>query len=211
MKEEPFTCVGYDGDHTIEVHHQVSLGSSQGEERTNTDKLGASKNRGETKDSIAPAQPFVTAIISRLNQGAEGTTEAHLELWFHLSTNPEEDRIGFTENLTFDVLLEDGRQMRTTQIQATAPTREQHNVYMSVLTLPAPRQDQRGYYLRLRFRLDTNPVNVRGVKTFYQTLGDYIRGTGIRFEGYNGEDAIIAYVRAAVPASNTRQTYEAAR
>lgn len=210
MKEESFTCVGYDGNHTIEAHHQVSFGSSQGEERTNTDKLRANRYTGETgeareaRNPITPAQPFVSAIISRLNQGAEGTTDAHLELWFHLSTNPEEDRIGFTENLTFDVLLEDGRQLRTTQIQATAPTRVQHNVYTSMVTLPAPRQDQRGYYLRLRFRLDTNPVNVRGVRTSYETLGEYIRATGIRFDGYNGEDAIITYVRAAVPASSSR-------
>jgi hypothetical protein len=204
MKEESFTCVGYDGNHTIEAHHQVRFGGGQSEERTNTDKLGSNRYAEEPRGTMAPAQPFVSAIISRLNQNADSTTDAHLELWFHLSTNPEDDRTGFTENLTFEVLLEDGRQMRTTPIQATAPTRVQHNVYTSMLTLPAPRQDQRGYYLRLRFRLNANPVNVRGVRTSYETLGEYIRATGIRFDGYNGEDAIITYVRAAVPASNSR-------
>ncbi len=213
MKEGPFSCVGYDGNHTIEVHHQVNLIGSQGESEgpTTTDKLTASQRPAETNDPIAPVQPFVTVTVTRLNQGAEGTIEAHLELWFHLSTNPNEDRIGFTEDLTFDALLEDGRQMRTTQIAVTSPTRIQHNVYTSVVTLPTPRDDQRWYYLRLRFRLDANAVNVRGVRTFHQTLGDYIRSSGIRFDGYNGDDAITAYVRTVVPPSNARQINEAAR
>jgi hypothetical protein len=214
MKGEPFTCVGYDGDHTIELHHQVSIVGSQreeGEESNSTGKLPDNPRPAETDNPLGPTLPFVTVTVTRLNEGAEGTIEAHLELWFHLSSNPDEHRHVFTDDLNFDVLLEDGRRMRTTQITATSPTLVQQNVYTSVVTLPAPSEDQRGYYLRLRFRLDANPVNVRGVKTYYQTLGDYIRSTGIRFEGYNGEDTISAYVRTAAPRSNTMQTSEAAR
>jgi hypothetical protein len=207
MREEPFTCVGYDGNHTLEVYHQVSLVSRQyekEEESSPTGKLSDNQHSAKTNNSLGPTSPFVTVTITRLSQGTKGAIEAHLELWFHLSTNPDDNRTGFTENLIFDAFLEDGQQMKTTQIAVTSPTRVQPNIYTSMLTLPAPSKEQRGYYLRLHFRLDANPVNVRGVKTFHQTLEDYIRSTGIRFEGYNGEDAILAYVRIAAPILNTK-------
>lgn len=212
MKETPFTCVGYDGNHSVEIYHQVSFSGRRDEEKEPpTGKLAVDQPPAPANNATTPMQPFVTIIVTRLKPNDEGPTEADLELWFHLSTNAAEDRIGFTEDLTFDALLEDGRQMRTTRVEATAPTRVQHNVYTSMVTLPAPGEDQRGYYLRLRFSLDANPVNVRGVRTSYKTLREYIEATGIRFEGYNGDDSVLAYVRAAAPHSNTGRTAQATR
>ena len=208
MKETPFTCIGYDGSHTIEVYHQVSIAGSQseGEKPTITDKLAGSQRPAETNDPIAPTLPFVTILPMGSIRGAEGLTEAHLELWFHLSANPADNRIGFTDNLTFEALLEDGREMQVVRVEATRPTRGQHNVYTSTVTLPPPEREQRFYYLRLRFPLDANEVSMGGERIAYPTLREYIRVTGIRFEGYNGGDSILAYIRAVVPPPNTSRT-----
>lgn len=212
MKDESFSCAGYDGDHTIEVHHQVSRGGSQrvgGE--SDTDKLPVDQPPAAPNNPPAPALPFVTVIHTGSNRSEEGPVEAHLELWFHLSANPYDNRTGFTDNLTFEALFEDGREMRIVRAEATRPRRGQHNVYTSTITLPPLEQEQGFYYLRLRFSLDTNEVSARSERIEYPTLRDYIRATGIRFEGYNGVDSILAYVRVFVPPPNTGRASRTAR
>jgi hypothetical protein len=84
-------------------------------------------------------------------------------------------------------------------------------VYTSTVTLPPLEREQGFYYLRLRFSLDTNEVSSRSERIEYPILRDYIRATGIRFEGYNGVDSILAYVRVFVPPPNTGRTSRTAR
>ena len=56
-----------------------------------------------------------------------------------------------------------------------------------------------------------NEVSARSERIEYPTLRDYIRATGIRFEGYNGVNSILAYVRVFVPPPNARRTKQTAR
>ena len=190
MKWTPFTCVGYDGNHTVVLYHQVNFTGSR---------------------PPAPTLPFVNVSPIQSSLGADGSTVAHLELWFHLSADPADNRIGFAENLTLEALLEDGREMRTEPVRATAPERRRHNVYTYTVTLPPPEEEQRFYYLRLRFPLDANEVRERGERVLHSTLRDYIRATGIRFEGYNGNDSILAYVRVVVPPQNASRAAQTGR
>jgi len=212
MKATPFSCVGYDGNHTVILYHQVNFTGSRSEEREPpTGKLAVNQPPAAGSAPPAPALPFVTVSPIQSNRGPDGSTEAQIELWFHLSADPADNRVGFAENLAVEALLEDGREMRMVPVGATAPERRRHNVYTSIVTLPPPEQEQRFYYLRLRFPLDANEVRERGERVLHATLRDYINATGIRFEGYNGNDSILAYVRAVVPPPNTSRAAQSGR
>ncbi|HEY6408995.1 MAG TPA: hypothetical protein VIY29_16160, partial [Ktedonobacteraceae bacterium] len=201
MKEEQLSCVGYDGDHTIELYHQVGFPERSSSEQPITDKLAAQERGRETREMVVYAQPFVTVTVTRLTT-FNGKIEVTTELWFHISPDPGDENVSFTENLTFEVLHEGGnsaRRMRIGRIDSTPATQVQHNVFSTMLTLPQPYQGQVAYYLRLRFPLEGNPVNVRGGES-HASLGNYVRSTGIRFEGH-GREEIVAYMRIPVPLS----------
>ena len=91
----------------------------------------------------APALPFVTVIHTEANRSEDGPVEVHLELWFHLSVNPYDNRTGFTDNLKFEALIEDEREIRTLRAEATRPRREQHNVYTSTIRFHPSKPEQR--------------------------------------------------------------------
>jgi hypothetical protein len=203
MKEEHLSCVGYDGNHTIELYHQVSFPAQVGSEQPITAKLAVQererRRERETREMMTPAQPFVTITVTRLTT-FNGKIEVNAELWFHIAPNPSDETVSFTEDLTFEVLHEGGspsRRMKIGKIASTRATQVQHNVFTTMLTLPQPSQGQVAYYLRWRFPLEGNPVNVRGGDP-HASLGDYIRSTGIRFEGH-GTDAIVANMRIPAP------------
>lgn len=175
MDDMHYGFVGYDGDHYVEIHHQVSW-----------------PQRGDSGPP-PPALPFVSTAITRRNS----PTEATFELWFHPSIDPGDDLVFLGQELTFDVALELGSQRRRSRVNVSTITAQQPNVFLTTITLPNAEANSAGYYLRFRFPLDANAVSTRSGTT-YSNLGDYIRASGARFEGYNGSDAIIAYMRIPV-------------
>jgi hypothetical protein len=203
IKEQQLTFVGYDGDHTIEAHHQVQIAPASQPPPIVQPRVAAVEGAGAEGPS-GPIMPFVT--ITRIPDAGPNrnvATVATFELWLHLTADPVDDTASISEKLTFEVLAElsnppgPPNPSRLGAGSVSSVTQIQLNVFTTVMTLPALESNRSVYYLRFRFPLDGNPVSIRGGQSF-ANLGEYIRSTGIRFEGYNGSDAIVSYVRIPV-------------
>jgi len=203
IKEQQLTFVGYDGDHTIELHHQIQAAPTPQPPPIVQPSVAAVEGAG-AEGPGGPIMPFVT--ITRIPDAGPNrnvATVATFELWLHLTADPVDDTASISEKLTFEVLAElsnppsPPNPSRLGAGSVSSVTQIQPNVFTTVMTLPALESNKSMYYLRFRFPLDGNPVSIRGGQSF-ANLGEYIRSTGIRFEGYNGSDAIVSYVRIPV-------------
>ena len=208
----PYRFAGYDGDHTIVAYHQVPsitptiIEAGEREERRETERREPEREeRREREDREGlerrPALPFVTIthLPTQAEEQREVTNET-FELWFHLVADPAGERASFNEGISCEVWAELSDLRRSGKVDITGITPLQLNVYAVSVALPQPAANQQAYYLRFRFPLSTIPVSIRGGQVF-ESLGAYMESRGIHFEGFNGQDAIVAYVR--IPARAT--------
>jgi len=212
LTDLPYRFVGYDGDHTVVAHHQVPFITQTiieagerrelREEEREEPERGEGRERGEREErERRPTMPFVT-ITHLPGQGEEQGKAANesFELWFHLVHDPTDETASFNEGISCEVSAELSDLRRSGRVDITNTTALQLNVYVISVTLPQPIANQQAYYLRFKFPLSANPVSIRRGQ-FFQSLQEYAESRGINFEGFNGRDAIIAYVR--IPARRT--------
>jgi hypothetical protein len=184
LHEEPTDYLGYDGDHTLDAFYEVEALPVQ-------QTPGVSV--AEVLDILfrLPTLSFVTFTI--LGSPLTGQPNVQIELWFHPAFEPTDEKTEVVEP-TFSVLAEhkDGtlRQLPIAQL-----TQTQRNVFSVQIPGAAWKEFGSSPYLRFVFPLGDNKIVNSPLGDL--PLGDYIRKhePPIKFEGHNGEDAIIAYAR----------------
>jgi len=212
LTDLPYRFVGYDGDHTVVANHQVPFITQtiieagerrerREEEREEPEREERREREGREERERRPIMPFVT-ITHLPGQGEEQGEAANesFELWFHLVPDPNDEIASFNEGISCEVSAELSDLRRSGRVDITNTTALQLNVYVISVTLPQQAANQQAYYLRFKFPLSANPVSIRRGQLF-QSLAEYVESRGIDFEGFNGRDAIIAYVR--IPAKRT--------
>jgi hypothetical protein len=140
--------------------------------------------------------PFVTVT-------ALSFSPLQLELWFHLNPNYGENDV-FIQDASFCfVIVEQGASTQT--VNCAVVSGSEQNVFiltpltsdLSTLTTPPNVSALTPLYLRLVFPVKKLQVQIAPDRSI--SLRDYAQQQNISYEGYNGNDAIIAYVR--VPSS----------
>jgi hypothetical protein len=203
LTDLPYRFVGYDGDHTIVVHHQVPFITQTiieaGERRERREEQPEQKESREREErERRPTMPFVTIThLPGLGEEQGEATNESFELWFHLVLDPNDEIASFNEGISCEVSSELSDLRRSGRVDITNITALQLNVYVISVTLPPPIANQQAYYLRFKFPLSANPVSIRRGQ-FFQSLQEYTESRGISFEGFNGRDAIVAYARIPI-------------
>lgn len=153
-----------------------------------------------------PTQPFVTITTAMVN-----SDQTVFELWFHLDRTPNAaEAVVFMEDQKpppFQVFGERANQRAAPGDPKRPPrlveipqerilmTAVQSNVYRAVVRSDVWKEFGSNY-LRFAFPLGETRVIAGGAA---MSLGDYIKETRIKFEGHNGQDAVVAFHR--VPAT----------
>jgi hypothetical protein len=176
MQETQQFYQGYDGDHTLYVFYEVD-NPLQPQELSISDILNL------------PAQPFVT-ITPVANDPLS------LELWFHLNLNV----LGTSSNVTFISSIPDsvlkifaeptGNNDAVSSVNCKIESNpQQRNVFILHIDADAKATN----YLRVVFPVDDLKVQIAPDKT--SSLREYSTEQRIKFDGFNGKDAIVVYVR----------------
>ncbi|HEY7066784.1 MAG TPA: hypothetical protein VIC57_09375 [Candidatus Dormibacteraeota bacterium] len=183
--EQRLSLVGYDGGQAVRTFYEVHL----------PPQVQSGPTIDEVIDAVLklPGLPFVT-ITPDVN-----SDRALFELWFHLDVDPTVDvvRIADPKALTVRVFAEvEGQPTpQGVRLNPTVPSPVQHNVFRATLNNQDWTKLNRPPYLRFVFGLDTVLTTPDG----QVRLGEYIQKQRIKFDGHNGGDTIVAYVR--VPGS----------
>jgi hypothetical protein len=177
IQEQSVLFVGYDGDHTITAHYQVNIPPELSLQELLT----------------LPSQRFVviTPDPNRLSE---------FEIWFHPNVTKDSserfiqpDSLMQTDRQALLVYAEPREHHEAMiQIPHTITSHPQRNVFTVQLDTRAWNEARSGY-LRFVFMLDRLQVMVSPQRAM--SLREFIRWRHIIFEGYNGKDAIIAYLR----------------
>ena len=186
IREQRLLFVGYDGNQTISVFYEVNA------------PLMPAPSIDEILRVVLtmPAQPFVTITSLIISQ-----ERAQFELWFHLNLNPESNE-AYIQDLNLRVYAEEGGAaiipIRLAPLNPNpSPSPRFRNVFTVKLESSSWREAREArQYLRFVFPIG----QIRMVWEEVQggaSLTEYIFNSGrhIMFEGYNGQEAIIAYVR----------------
>jgi hypothetical protein len=121
------------------------------------------------------------------------------ELWFHLNPDAETNKVFIQDTPVVKVFAEQsGDNDATLAMDCPVVRTGQRNVFSVKPNLDAWKKAGQPSYLRFVFPLDEQKVAVDPKKTV--SLREYSTQGPIKFEGYNGKDAIIVYVRVPHPA-----------
>lgn len=198
IEREHLSFLGYDGRQTVWLYYQVELPPV-------VEAPPVVIPWDEVFTRIAaqlPTQPFVTITTVMLN-----SDQTVFELWFHLDRRFDAaEAVVFMEQQMpppFRVFGERAngrtapgdpkRPPRLVEIprERILMTAVQSNVYRATVRSDVWKEFGSNY-LRFAFPLDRTTVMAGGAE---MSLGDYIKQTGIKFEGHNGEDAVVAFHR----------------
>ncbi|MCB0255943.1 MAG: hypothetical protein KDI55_19665 [Anaerolineae bacterium] len=184
------SLVGYNGRQTVRLFYEVEL----------PPQVQQGPSIDEILDEVArrlPTQPFVTIEVHVNDNGVP-----EFELWFHVDRRWDSpEAVVFMEEPRFIVLSErpnannemkEPPELRDIPRDAFSLTPIQSNVYRVEVQDTGLWFDFGSRYLRFVFLVGETIVIENGQD---MTLEDYINGSRIKFEGHNGEDAIVAFVR----------------
>ncbi|MEZ4768506.1 MAG: hypothetical protein R2844_08780 [Caldilineales bacterium] len=181
------SLVGYDGRQTVRLFYQVAL----------PPQVQQGPSIEEILDEVArrlPTQPFVTIVVH------DNDALPIFELWFHVDRRWDgQEAVVFMEEPTFIVLGEVPNASNDVKMPPDLREIPRDAFTVTPLQSSAYRVDvrrqvwnQRGSrYLRFVFPVGETIVIENGQD---MTLENYINSSRIKFEGHNGEDAIVAFV-----------------
>lgn len=187
IRRERVGLVGFDGGALVRVYHQIALpATAQG---PNIDDL-------ITELAMRlPTQPFVT-----INAALQRTIPL-FELWFHLDRRFEKaDTVIFPDIPRFVIFTERPNRgnspslppdLREVPRDAISIKAIQSNAYQ-VTIQAGVWADVASPYVRFAFPVADNIIVAGGQN---MPLEEFIKAARIKFEGHNGEDAIVAFVR----------------
>jgi len=169
IQNQHLEFVGYDGNHTIQAFYEVNMPQP------------VSQNR--------PPLLFVTITPDPPST----TPQRGLELWFHLNLAPQRNVI-IMQELAFEVFAEVDANA-TIPVKATIQGQPHRNVFNIQLDNIDWERARFSQYLRFVFLVNKSTVKLSPGAPLTTPLRTYIEDNGINFEGYNGTDSIIVYVR----------------
>lgn len=180
IHQQPLSFVGYDGDHTINAFYEVENPPQPQPGLSLSDVLSM------------PTQPLVTITLTG-NIPNSDPPQIGYELWFHVNLDQTRN-IARIQQPALQVWAEIDADAAIS-IPAKILSSPQRNIFNVGLDLNSWREQAKlSRYLRFVF-----PVNQTMVSSTANAqavpLRKYINDTPIKFEGYNGKDAIIIYVR----------------
>lgn len=190
VEDGHLSFLGYDGQQTVRVYANVAM------PRAGQPPTGPSIEDILREVAVrVPALPFVTITASR--GFFDDRPGVRFELWFHLDRVPPQD-VNRIEKPQFVVLAEVERPDTPVRLPVDLVDQRQHNVFLAFLT----DEDWRGEaelspYLRFVFPTTDNFISTPDLGDL--SLADYIAKASVKFQGHNGEDLIVAYVRAPEP------------
>ncbi len=187
IRHEHVGLVGFDGGTLVRVYYQIEL--PQAAQGPNIDDLITELAMRQ------PAQPFVT-----INAALQRTIPV-FELWFHLDRRFDgADTVIFPDIPRFLIFTERPNrgnnpslppELRAVPPDAVSIKPVQSNVYQ-VTIQAGVWADVAAPYVRFAFPVAENIIIAGGQD---MPLEEFIKATRIKFEGHNGEDAIVAFVR----------------
>jgi hypothetical protein len=168
---------GYDGDHTLYAFYEMD----------SPPRPQPLPPPGPSLSDILnlPAQPFVTITPLPV-----ANSTPNFELWFHLDLDPASNATFIQGNPVVKVFAEQGgNNDQAPSLDCTITGNPQRNVFTASLDAKAGPSS----YLRFVFLVGDQNVQTAPDKT--NSLKEYSTEKRVKFEGFNGNDAIIAYVR----------------
>ena len=192
IRHEHVGLVGFDGGTMVRVYYQVAL-----------PQTASGPNIDDIITELAlrqPAQPFVT-ITATLQRNLP-----FFELWFHVDPRFDvADTLLFPDVPVFTIFTERPNrtndptrppELRPVPRDAVTIRPTQSNVYL-VSVQSGVWADVASSYVRFAFPVAENIVVAAGNR---MSLEEFIKASRIKFEGHNGADAIVAFVRMPTPA-----------
>ena len=193
IEREQLSLLGYDGDQTVRAYYRISL-----------PQTGQTQPGPSIEDILVemamrlPTQAFVTITTTLRNN------LPIFELWFHLDRRFDTaEAVMFPDVPRFTLFAERRNRANNSleppelvQIPESAVTVRplQSNVFVVVVD-QGTWAELASAYVRFAFPLEANIVRVGGRD---MPLIEYVKATGLKFEGHNGEDAIVAFERISV-------------
>jgi len=187
IRHEHVGLVGFDGGALVRVYHQIAL--PQTAQGPNIDDIITELAMRQ------PTQPFVT-----INAALQRTVPL-FELWFHLDRRFDTaDTVIFPDIPRFRIFTERPNRgnnpslppdLREVPRDAISIKPVQSNAYQ-VSIQAGVWADVASPYVRFAFPVAENIVIAGGQD---MPLEEFIKATRVKFEGHNGEDAIVAFVR----------------
>ncbi|GHO87619.1 hypothetical protein [Dictyobacter formicarum] len=133
-----------------------------------------------------PTHPFVT--VTTLS-----ASPPKFELWFHLNLDPASNSVFIQDASPCFVTIEPSSSNDSTQsIKSQVDKGSQRNIFTLTPSTTKAIPLTPPTYLRLVFPVDQLQVQVAANNVI--SLRAYMQQQNIKFEGYNGKDAIVAYV-----------------
>lgn len=199
IRQYRLAFLGYNGNDRVRMFYRVALPASQ----QTGGGLSEEQVRAIIRDSLVkqPVLPFVTVTPFA---GVPYSQPPRLQLWFHLDVRPTDDEV-WINNPQFRLLVEfdppwlpDPSQTSPVALETQLLARPQHNVFVYGIEQSVwYRLSQYGYvprFCRLVFNTDANRLTDAREED-RGSLVEFIQATGVKFDGHNGGDTIVAYVR----------------
>jgi len=189
IRHEHIRLVGFDGGALVRVFYQIATAQAAPAPGPNIDDLITELAMRQ------PTQPFVT-----INAALQRTIPL-FELWFHLDRRFDKaDTVIFPDIPRLLIFTERPNRgnspslppdLREVPRDAISIKPVQSNVYQ-VTIQAGVWADVASPYVRFAFPVAENIIIAGGQD---MPLEEFIKATRIKFEGHNGEDAIVAFVR----------------
>jgi hypothetical protein len=199
IRQYRLAFTGYNGNDRIRAFYRVELPVIQ----HGPGGLTEEQVRVLIRDALLlqPALPFLTVTPF----AGSAAQPPQLELWFHLDQRPQVDELRLAEP-DFELFMEIDGQIAIGGQTFSSPVplkfslvgKPQHNVFQYRLDPVEWRQLREAQrpprFCRLVFSIDRNKLTDEAGSN-RGTLSEYINAQGIKFEGHNGKDTIVHYVR----------------